>query len=307
MEAARLVIRRSVVVPAVEAELDRNLLDLDLREAGAPDELLDPLRLAERELAGVAGDGRLHQPTLDQRRPVGGRPRVPLRGRPGGERECAGRGGARGAPRGTPVRDPARACTRTARRPRRRSRPAGRSPACPSARCSAFGIPRFRAASTIAGERSVAIDVRDAAGQRFDEVAGAACEVEHDVVRLRVECGDERRRHGRVHLRDRLALRLPADRGGIPALPELLIHCALYPASASDLRLLPVRTQEIVVLRRPLILLVLTLRRPRGAPGRRATPSRSPAARSTRAAGRRATCAGTWPEPSCRCRSRSAR
>ena len=100
-------------------------------------------------------------------------------------------------------------------------------------RCSAFGIPRFRAASTITGERSVAIDARDAAGQRFDEVAGAAGEVEHDVVRLRVECGDERRGHGCVDLGDRLALGLPADGGGIPALPELLIHSALYPASAS--------------------------------------------------------------------------
>ena len=222
----------SVVVPAAEAELDRNLLDVDLREAGAPDELLDPLRLAERELAGVAGDGRLHQPTLDQRRPVGGRPRVAIRGRPGGEGERPA--GAEHAAR----------LAESQRGIRHEHVPEPRDDGVDA---RVREVDRLHVHRAMLGVRDPALPrrldhhrrevgrdhVRDAAGQRFDEVAGAACEVEHDVVRLRVECGDERRGHGCVHLGDRLALGLPADGGGIPALPELLIHSALYPASAS--------------------------------------------------------------------------
>ena len=79
----------AVVVPALEPVLDRHLLDTDLSETGTADELVDPLRLGERELAGLARHWRLRQPALDQHRTVRRRPRVPLRGRPGREREHA--------------------------------------------------------------------------------------------------------------------------------------------------------------------------------------------------------------------------
>ena len=295
----------TVVVPAPEAELDRNLLDLDVREAGAPDELLDPLRLAERELAGVAGNGRFHQPTLDQGRPVGRRPRVAIRGRPGGERERAsGTEHAAGlAERQRGIRD--------------EHVP---EPRDDSVDARVREVDRLHVHRAMLGVRDPALprsldhhgrevgrdDVGNAAGQRFDEVAGAAREVEHDVVRLRVERGDERRRHGCVHLRDRLALGLPAHRGGVPALPELVIHCALYPHPL-DHRLLPVRTQEIVVLAVRCILLILSLG---DREERQVVTPRLPRRRpldQPESLGDAATCAGTSTEPSCRCRSRSAR
>ena len=78
---------------------------VDVREPGLARELLDPLRLAERELAGLARPRRLQQPALDQHRAVAGRPGVPLRAGPGREREPSPRAGGRAASRAAPAPD----------------------------------------------------------------------------------------------------------------------------------------------------------------------------------------------------------
>ena len=205
-----------------EAVLDRDLFDHDLVEARRADERLDLLRLAERELARFAGLRRLLEPALDQDRAVGGRPGVALCRRPRreGERPASAEHSARLAQRAGRIRN--EHVAEAARRRRRRSRPAGRSTACPSRDARHPRIPRRRAASTIAAERSVEITcaTRPASASVTSPVPAARSS--DDVGRLQSERREKRHGDRRVDGGDELALGLPAGCRGVPATPNLI-------------------------------------------------------------------------------------
>ena len=187
-------------------------------EAGAADELLDPIRLAERELSGLARLRRLHQSALEQDRTEDGRPGVPLRGRPGRE--------------GKPAIGPEDA----ARLPKRERRIGGdhvAEPADDGVDARVRQVDRLHvhhadlhtlepaggAASTIAGEKSVVVSraTRGASSSASSPVPPASSS--------RVSCRAWRERrekrvgHGRVEARDRVAMLLPAAGRRVPALP----------------------------------------------------------------------------------------
>ena len=97
-------------------------------------------------------------------------------------------------------------------------------------RCSAPSIPRRRAASTITGERSVAITRAPAAAERLGDVAGAAREVEHECPTSTVRA--PRRAPSVTGALTAVTVSRSAsqpDRRGIPAPAQLLLR--LYAAT----------------------------------------------------------------------------
>ena len=223
--AASPVTKRRYSLPARRTDLELDLLDADRLEAGAADELLDPGRLAERELAGLARLRRLHQPALEQDGPEDGRPRVPLRGRPGRE--------------GEPPVGPEDAA-RLAEGERRIRGDHVAEPADDGVDARVRQVDRLHVhhADLDALEAAAAAhrlhhrgrevrrrQPRNARREQLGQLARAAGELEHRVLRARRERREERRGHGRVDARDRVAMLLPAAGRRVPAFPAFGIRC----------------------------------------------------------------------------------
>ena len=195
---------------------------VDLVEARAADERLDLLSARQRELAGLPGLRRLLQPPFDQHRPVRRRPGVPLRRSPRRERErpaCAQHapGLAQGASRIRHEHVAEAGDDRIDARVRQVDLLHVHHPMLRIRRLRDAAPPRPSPAKGRSRSRA-----RPGAATASVMSPVPAARSSTTSVGLRTKRGEKRLGDRRVDARDKLALGLPAGRGGVPAPPDVV-------------------------------------------------------------------------------------